>query len=58
MTPEYYADLYKQYSAFLKAPEDNQPKFIASGGTDDQTEWTKSAHRENKILVESKKWMR
>lgn len=41
MTPEYYADLYKQYSAFLKAPEGNQPKFIASGGTDDQTEWTK-----------------
>lgn len=41
MTPEYYADLYKQYSAFLRAPEDNQPKFIASGGTDDQTEWTK-----------------
>ena len=41
MTPEYYADLYKQYSAFLKAPGGNQPKFIASGGTDDQTEWTK-----------------
>ncbi|NVK56770.1 MAG: alpha-N-arabinofuranosidase [Alteromonadaceae bacterium] len=40
MTPDYYAELYKQYSAFLKAPEGNQPKFIASGGTDDQTEWT------------------
>ncbi|WP_414828850.1 alpha-N-arabinofuranosidase [Alteromonas sp. H39] len=42
MTPDYYADLYKQYSAFLKAPEDNMPKFIASGGTDDQTEWTRT----------------
>ena len=42
MTPDYYADLYKHYSAFLKAPEDNLPKFIASGGTNDQTDWTQT----------------
>ena len=42
MTPDYYADLYKQYTTFLKAPENNQPKFIASGGTDVQTNWTQT----------------
>ena len=40
MTPAYYTDLFKQYAAFLKAPADNMPKIIASGGTDVQTEWT------------------
>lgn len=40
MTPEYYTDLYKQYSAFLKTPADNTPKFIASGGQNDDTSWT------------------
>lgn len=41
MTPEYYSDLYKRYSTFLKTPEDNSPVLIASGGYDDKTEWTK-----------------
>lgn len=40
MTPAYYTDLFKQYAGFLKAPADNSPKIIASGGTDVQTEWT------------------
>lgn len=42
MTPEYYTDLYKHYATFLKTPADNQPIFIASGGTDKQTIWTET----------------
>ena len=42
MTPEYYADLYKRYATFLKAPEGNRPKRIASGGNDDHTNWTET----------------
>ncbi|WP_416308339.1 alpha-N-arabinofuranosidase [Neptunicella sp. SCSIO 80796] len=40
MTPEFYSHLYKQYASFLKTPADNTPILIASGGTDDRTEWT------------------
>jgi alpha-N-arabinofuranosidase len=40
MRPEYYADLYRQFATFLKAPGDNSPKKIASGGNDAQTIWT------------------
>jgi alpha-L-arabinofuranosidase len=40
MTPEYYANLYKNYSTFLKAPGDSRPKMIASGGNDQDTTWT------------------
>lgn len=39
MRPEYYADLYKHYATFLKTPEDNTPKFIASGGHTEDTKW-------------------
>jgi alpha-N-arabinofuranosidase len=39
MRPEYYADLYKHYIAFLKTPADNTPKFIASGGHTDDIQW-------------------
>ncbi|MDP5030786.1 MAG: alpha-N-arabinofuranosidase [Paraglaciecola sp.] len=42
MTPDYYSDLFKQYAGFLKAPTDNFPKIIASGGTDTQTIWTET----------------
>lgn len=42
MTPDYYSDLYKRYVGFLKAPADNSPKIIASGGTDVQTIWTQT----------------
>lgn len=41
MRPEYYADLYRRYATFLKAPEGNRPKLIASGGLDDNTDWTR-----------------
>ncbi|HEY1131130.1 MAG TPA: alpha-L-arabinofuranosidase C-terminal domain-containing protein [Roseateles sp.] len=40
MRPEYYADQYRQVATFLKTPENNRPKFIASGGNDQDTTWT------------------
>jgi alpha-N-arabinofuranosidase len=40
MRPEYYADLYRRFATFLKAPEDNTPLKIASGGYNELTEWT------------------
>lgn len=39
MSPEYYTNLYKQYAAFLKAPENNRPKLIASGGHTEDVSW-------------------
>jgi alpha-N-arabinofuranosidase len=42
MTPAYYTDLYKRYATFLKAPEGKRPKRVASGGSDDNTEWTEA----------------
>lgn len=42
MTPAYYTDLYKRYSTFLKAPEGNRPKLVASGGNDEHTDWTET----------------
>jgi alpha-N-arabinofuranosidase len=40
MRPEHYADLYKNTVAFLKAPDKVKPRFIASGGNDNDTSWT------------------
>jgi alpha-N-arabinofuranosidase len=40
MTPAYYADLYKHYNSFLKAPKEVRPKMIASGGNENGTAWT------------------
>jgi alpha-N-arabinofuranosidase len=42
MTPEYYTDVFKRYVTFLKAPEGNRPKRIASGGWDAHTDWTEA----------------
>ena len=42
MRPEYYADLYRRYATFLKAPEGNRPKKVASGGNDEHTDWTQA----------------
>jgi alpha-N-arabinofuranosidase len=42
MTPAYYADLYNRYATFLKAPEGNRPKKVASGGGNEQTNWTET----------------
>ncbi len=35
MTPDYYVDLFRRYSTFLKAPPGARPLIIASGGHDD-----------------------
>lgn len=40
MRPEYYADLYRQYATFLKAPHGKMPKLVASGGHSEDTVWT------------------
>ncbi len=40
MTPEHYADLYKNVETFLKAPATSRPKLIASGGNDNDTRWS------------------
>ncbi len=40
MRPEYYADLYRQYTTFVKASGGVKTKFIASGGQGELTEWT------------------
>lgn len=45
MRPEYYADLYRQFATFLKAPEGNRPKKVASGGYNDLTNWTEVLSR-------------
>ena len=42
MTPEYYTDVFKRYSTFLKAPRDAMPKKVASGGQNDDTAWTEA----------------
>lgn len=46
MTPEYYTHLYKRYATFLKAPEGNRPKKVASGGNDENTDWTEELSSE------------
>ena len=40
MTPEHYANLYRNYATFLKAPAKSRPKMVASGGNDYDTKWT------------------
>jgi alpha-N-arabinofuranosidase len=42
MTPEFYTDLYKRYATFLKSPADNRPKKVASGGSNENTDWTEA----------------
>jgi alpha-L-arabinofuranosidase len=42
MRPEYYADVYNQYSAFMKARPGSMPELLASGDHDDQTSFTNS----------------
>lgn len=40
MTPEHYADLYKNVETFLRAPQQYRPKMIASGGNDNDVSWS------------------
>jgi len=46
MRPEYYADLYRHYVTFLKAPEGNKPLRIASGANGSGLPWTEVLMRE------------
>ena len=48
MSPEYYANQYRQYHSFLKAPEATRPKWISSGGNDNDTRWSDVLSRELK----------
>jgi alpha-N-arabinofuranosidase len=40
MTPEYYANVYKQFATFIKTPKENSAVVIASGGQGKETNWT------------------
>lgn len=40
MRPEFFADLYRQFATFIKAPRDNTPVKIASGANGDDYKWT------------------
>jgi len=50
MTPEYYANLFRQYATYVKAPRGKRPVIVASGGNDEHTVWvdvlTKNVHRD------------
>ncbi len=39
MRPEFYADLFRQYATYVKAPRGKRPVIVASGGNDEGTEW-------------------
>jgi alpha-N-arabinofuranosidase len=39
MRPEYYADLFRQYATYIKAPRGHRPQIVASGGNDAGTRW-------------------
>ena len=39
MTPEFYADLFRQYATYVKAPRGKRPVIVASGGNDEHTRW-------------------
>ncbi len=45
MRPEYYADLYNQYAAFMKTRPGSMPELLASGDHDDQTVFTEALIR-------------
>jgi alpha-N-arabinofuranosidase len=40
MNAEHYANLYKSYETFLRAPAAARPKMIASGGNEERARWT------------------
>jgi len=40
MRPEFYADVYRQFATFIKAPKENRPKIIASGSNGSDLNWT------------------
>jgi alpha-L-arabinofuranosidase len=46
MRPEYYADLYRQYATFIKNHSGNRIQKLASGGYDENYNWTEVLMRE------------
>jgi alpha-N-arabinofuranosidase len=44
--PEHFAMLYRQYAMAVRAPHHLKPKFIAAGGTDENTRWTEVLSRD------------
>jgi alpha-L-arabinofuranosidase len=49
MRSEFYADLYHQFAAFAKTPNDNRPKWIAASAYDDNAAWTETMMASNKF---------
>ena len=48
MRPEYYADLFRQYATYVKAPRGKRPVIVASGGHDEGTRLGRGAHDERR----------
>jgi alpha-L-arabinofuranosidase len=46
MRPEFYADLYRQYATFIKNHSGNRIQKLASGGYDENYNWTEVLMRE------------
>ena len=46
MRPEFYADLFRQYSTFIKQHSGNRIQKLASGGYDENYNWTEVLMRE------------
>jgi alpha-N-arabinofuranosidase len=40
MSPQHYADLYRNAESFLKVPPASRPQMIASGGNDNDVSWS------------------
>jgi alpha-N-arabinofuranosidase len=45
MSPDHYADLYKNAETFLRAPKQYRPEMLASGGNDNDTTWSETLSR-------------
>jgi alpha-L-arabinofuranosidase len=52
MTPEHYANLYKNAAAFVRTPPNAKPKFIASGGHDNDIRWSDVLTKEIKQNID------
>jgi len=52
MRPAYYADLYRHWTSFIKAPAGVKPKMLASGGQGEETIWTDVLSRELKGMTD------
>jgi alpha-N-arabinofuranosidase len=53
MKPSFYAELYRQWSTFAKAPRGNRPKLVASGGQEQELAWTETLSGEIKQRIDA-----